>query len=257
MRRQRIHAYVDRYRRLESVVDADGAFVLLTYPVRSRVVITSQTVNRAPNPSPADLMVAGPVLEGVIAALVDPRGLTEVALTAARRDVTDAVMGFEPADNIQIMMAGHCVIYDRLLRGAMRDVARADMGTNPSRARREVMACGRRFQASLDRLRRMQGRPVDRTIAQPRVMKPAASQPEAARVTATVAPVKPNPGAQIVRPPEGMDTPRSANHPPAILMPDAPPREQSVRSRLMSGTAVSMAIPPPGAKFVFPVTRPA
>jgi hypothetical protein len=222
----------------------------------------SQTVNRAPNPSPAAPIIAapiiaGPVIEGVIAALVDPRGLTEMALIAARRDVTDAVMGFEPAGTLQTMIAGQCVIFDRLLRGAMRDVARGDMGANPSRARRDVMACGRSFQASLDRLRRMQGHPVDRTIAQPRVAKPAESQPEAARVTAAVAPVKPNPGAQIVQPPLGVDAPRPAKHPPAILMADAPPREQSARSRLMNGAAVSMAIPPPGAKVALPVTRPA
>jgi len=208
-------------------------------------------VNHAPDPSPA-----GHIIEGVIAALVDPRGLTEAAVIAARRDVTDAVMGFEPAGTLQTMIAGQCVIFDRLLRGAARNVLRADMGATASRARRDVMASGKSFQASLDRLRRMQGRPVDRTIAQPRVLKPAESEPATAHVTAAAAPIRPGPGAQTVQPPLGMDAPRSANHPAAILMPDAPPRDQSARSRLMSSAAVSMAIPPPGAKIALPVTRP-
>ena len=63
-------------------------------------------------------------IRGIIDTVADKPGLTPERRAAAQQTVVCSVMAYNPRDPVETMMAGHCIIYDHMLRDGARDMLR-------------------------------------------------------------------------------------------------------------------------------------
>jgi hypothetical protein len=67
------------------------------------------------------------------------------------------VMGFQPRDATEVMLAGHCVMLHEVMTADIRDGLRGEAATN----RRTLIALNKAFNDDLDRLERYRQRPAE------------------------------------------------------------------------------------------------
>jgi len=104
-------------------------------------------------------------------------------------------MAFLPRDALETMVAGQCVMFDDLLRDAVRDLLRNDADLSKRRIRSQVTALGRLFLKNLDQFRQLRARPEQ---------QPAASPPDPAKSDG------PQPAEAVTTDVAAIDAPASA-----------------------------------------------
>jgi hypothetical protein len=148
-------------------------------------------------------------------------------------------MGFQPRDPVEIMLAGHCVIFDHLLRDGARDLLRGQTEAMKLRACRVIHASGKMFLTAFSSLQRMQLRDADKISGQTKAVQPAPPEATAGEPAAVIRPLAAGP------PPS--TPPRSA--PPA-----APAKPRFVCERVHPPRRPEPANPRFGAAFRLPGT---
>jgi hypothetical protein len=118
-------------------------------------------------------------LRGIIDTVAEIPGLTDAQRVARRHTAARVVAAFRPDNSIETMLAGHCVIYDQMLRDGAGDLLRDPYEISRLRARPGVLASGKMFLSSLDALLKIQSRALQ--SAEPRQAAGAASMPEKTR----------------------------------------------------------------------------
>ena len=206
--------------------------------------------------------VAIELVRGIADAVADRPGLTEAQRSVSQQTTVYSVMGLQPRDPVEIMLAGHCVIYDHMLRDGARDLLRGQDEQIKLRARPGTLASGKMFLSSLDMLLRMQNRgagkistlPTATQSSTPREPVPQPPTEVAHPPPPPAAPAKPRFVCERVHPPrhpQGANAPRygAAFRLRETARPDAPrmderPGPASFRAHLR-GTVSHIALPVP------------
>jgi hypothetical protein len=116
-----------------------------------------------PHPDFGYDQAATELVRGIVDAVADLPGLTEAQRFMKQQTTISSVMGFEPNDLPQVMLAGHCVMFDALLRDGVRDLLHGQREDVKPRSRSGNIASGRMFLSSLHTLARLQKREGTRT----------------------------------------------------------------------------------------------
>jgi hypothetical protein len=111
--------------------------------------------------------------------VADPHGMTEAQRAAKVQSVTNWLMSFQPCDGIEIMLASHCVIYDKMLQANARDFLRTPEGPVREQAQSGILATGKMFLNAVNSLLRKQGRATVKTAAKTSTEAPGTAVPEA------------------------------------------------------------------------------
>ncbi len=130
----------------------------------------------------------------VIETVADRPGDSQARRIARQQMTAWSISSFEPRDPVETMLAGHCVIFDHLLRDGACDTLRGQQQDIKVRVRPQVLATGKMFLAHLDRFERLQGRLLAVLPAAEQTESPSAG-PNASRDAAARAP------AEAARPP--------------------------------------------------------
>jgi hypothetical protein len=178
------------------------------------------------------------LIRGVIHTVADLPGLTEAQRLLRHQTTVYAIMGLQPRDAVETMLAGHCVIYDHLLRDGARDLLRGQAEQIKLRARPSIHGSRKMFLTALATLSKMQLRPAD-TISVPRRAEaspkqsapPAAPNPPPQPMTA-----KPRFVCERVHPPRSAPTPTPPRFGAAWRVPDAE-KPTTIRGRLRDGVS--------------------
>ena len=89
------------------------------------------------------------ICNGVIEAVAERPGEPEAVRLIRRQTVGHTVRSFQPRDPLEAMLAGHCVIFDQLVRDTMRDSIRGQTAATAFRTRNQIHGSGRMFLAHL------------------------------------------------------------------------------------------------------------
>src|SRR5580693_6673351 len=92
----------------------------------------------------------------VIETVADRPGDSPAKRIARQQMTAWSISSFEPRDPVETMLAGHCVIFDHLLRDGACDTLRGQQQDIKVRVRPQVLATGKMFLAHLDRFERLQ-----------------------------------------------------------------------------------------------------
>jgi hypothetical protein len=76
---------------------------------------------------------------------------------------THMILGLQPRDVIEAMLAGHCVMFHSVMTDSIHDTLRGEMDTMRRGTRANIVALNRAFHINLDRLARYQTRPSEGT----------------------------------------------------------------------------------------------
>ena len=112
-----------------------------------------------PNPTFGFEQIVTELIRGVIETVADKPGLSPERRASVTQTVVCSVMAFNPRDPIEAMMAGHCVVYDHMLRDGAREMLRGQAELVMIQARPGVLAAGKIFLGTVAMLLRMQRRP--------------------------------------------------------------------------------------------------
>jgi hypothetical protein len=82
------------------------------------------------------------------------------------------IMSMLPRDAIEVMLAGHCLMFHELLTDSIHNTLRGEVDTTRRATRSGIVAMSRAFGSNLQRLERYQGRPAEGRRDAPRE-KPA------------------------------------------------------------------------------------
>lgn len=151
----------------------------------------------------------GEICKGVIETVAERPGESDAKRFIRQQTAVYAVMSFMPRDPLETMLAGHCVIFDHLLRDGARDSLRGQPEEIKLRARPQINASGKMFLAHLDKFKDMQARLVDNLAFQP--------------ATQDAAPAEPTPARTDAPPPQAAHAPDPAPTGPAAAAPVAAP----------------------------------
>jgi hypothetical protein len=140
-----------------------------------------------PDPNFGHKEIVTEIIRGVADTVASKPGLSPERQASAVQTVVCSVMAFIPRDPVETMMAGHCIVYDHMLRDGARDMLGGKAELEMIKARPGVLACGKMFLATVAMLIRMQRRP-EQTLAFGRPIEEApeqsAAETEAPPVTA-------------------------------------------------------------------------
>jgi hypothetical protein len=139
--------------------------------------------------------LATELLRSLADAVADRPGETEAQRFARHQTAIFSTMAFLPRDALETMVAGQCVMFDHLLRDAVRDLLRNDADPSKRRIRSQVTALGRLFLKNLDQFRQLRARPEQ---------QPAASPPDPAKFDGT------QPAEAVTTDVAALDAPASA-----------------------------------------------
>lgn len=103
----------------------------------------------------------GEICQGVIETVADRPGDSEAKRFARHQTTAWTMMSMRPRDPLETMLAGHCVIFDHMLREGARDLLRGQSEQIRLRARPQVHASGKLFIVHLDKFEQMARRPAD------------------------------------------------------------------------------------------------
>jgi hypothetical protein len=193
-----------------------------------------------PNPDFGFEQTAKELILGIVDTVADIPGLTKEQRFLKRQTTVSSVMAFRPRDPLQIMLAGHCVIYDAMLRDGARDLLRGQPEDISLRTRPTNLASGRMFLTTLHALVRLQ----DRETVQPGV-----TQPAAAASPPVSPPAIPSTVRQAPQPSKVPTAPGKAEH----VRVNASERPVTFRSRhfgTVSHSAMTIALAPPTGPVV-------
>ena len=110
-----------------------------------------------------------------------------------------AIMGFQPTDMVEAMLAGQCVMFHELMFDTIRTMFRGELAPNSRATRNSIVAMDRAFGNNLARLERCQRRaPKDRDEV---------AREDGPRQTSAPAPVEAAPPEATPRPIETVATP--------------------------------------------------
>jgi hypothetical protein len=112
--------------------------------------------------------------------VADLSGMTEAQRAAKFQSVTDWLLSFQPSDGIEIMLASHCVIYDRMLQAAAREFSCTPDGPVRQRTQSGILATGKTFLYTINILLRKQGRATIAKTTTARTVTPEAPPRETA-----------------------------------------------------------------------------
>jgi hypothetical protein len=169
------------------------------------------------------------LLRGVIDTVADKPGLMPERRGAAQQTVVCSVMAYNPRDPVETIMAGHCIVYDHMLRDGARDMLRGQAEEIKIKARPGILATGKMFLSTMQMLRRTQGRAEEElAFARPPAEPPApaatpAQTPDAADDDHPIA-ARNHPGSSAAGTPTQAAAPQPvAGHPPSTRStPSAP-----------------------------------
>jgi hypothetical protein len=113
-----------------------------------------------PDPAFGYPQIVAELLRGIIEAISDKPGIAPERRASIMQTAVCSIMAFNPRDPIETMLAGHCIVYDSLLRDGVRAMS-GDAGGQAIRARASVLDCGKTFLASVAMLLRLQRRPAE------------------------------------------------------------------------------------------------
>ncbi|MGA3006119.1 MAG: hypothetical protein ABSE20_30875, partial [Acetobacteraceae bacterium] len=91
------------------------------------------------------------------------RGETEARQFARCQAAVHMIMGFQPRDVIEVLLAGHCVMVHEVMTADVHDSLRGEAPSN----RRTLVALNKAFNDNLDRLERYRQRPAEGQRAAP------------------------------------------------------------------------------------------
>jgi hypothetical protein len=193
----------------------------------------------------------------VIETVADKPGLSPERRASVTQTVVCSVMAFNPRDPIEAMMAGHCVVYDHMLRDGAREMLRGQAELVMIQARPGVLAAGKIFLGTVAMLLRMQRRPE----AQLAFARPLPA-PDDARNLATSAPTAAN-DTPAVAVPTPIDRPAAE---PEAALPEAvdpvvsavaPPESGSpATASPVAGAAFTGGTPPSPPTAIPPMPEP-
>jgi hypothetical protein len=123
-------------------------------------------------------MLATEILRGIIETVAERPGDTEPRRYARHQTAVFSVMAFLPRDAMEIMLAGHCVMFNHLLADGTRDLLRGQAELTKLRARPQLNAMGNAFLKHLAQLIRLQQRPADQIALPPQTAKPQTATPD-------------------------------------------------------------------------------
>jgi hypothetical protein len=183
---------------------------------------------------------------------------TEAQRLANQQSVANTFKALQPRDAFELILAGHCVMYDRLLWDAVDDMRHAPTQQARLRASPGVRATGKMFLNTVNTLLRRQGRLTARVTAPLKEAVPAEPIP-AANLEQPKAPVptaRPDVVSQptdVARSPNPANVPGSGSifgpDPAATPRGDPRPATRSTYDRLLSSVShAAMPLPaqPPG-----------
>jgi len=113
------------------------------------------------------------------------RGETEARQFARCQAAVHMIMGFQPRDVIEVLLAGHCVMVHEVMTADVHDSLRGEAPSN----RRTLVALNKAFNDNLDRLERYRQRPAEGQRAAPEA--PPVSDVATATAEPAVRPVMP------------------------------------------------------------------
>jgi hypothetical protein len=191
------------------------------------------------------LTAMGEIVREVIETVADRPGDSPARRTARQQATASTMMAFGPADPVETMLAGQCVIFDHLLRDGAHDTLRGQQPEIKLRARAQILATGKMFLAQFARLEQIQTRAAARLAAQTPV---ASSAPDAGAAAASVPAdavrqsAHANPAEPTVEEAKVPTAPRSQATAPAVK----PSPTGDAPGKLQAGTKVPSGHPDPG-----------
>ncbi len=117
------------------------------------------------------------LIRGIIDTVADLPGLTPDQRFIKHQTAAFSLMAFHPRDAVETMLAGHCVIYDHLLRDGAHDLVRGPAEPSQLGARPGTLATGKMFLNTLNTLIRLQKRPAETISVIPATTAAAPPQP--------------------------------------------------------------------------------
>jgi hypothetical protein len=108
----------------------------------------------------------GEITREVIETVADRPGDSQARRRARQQATVYTMMSFLPRDPVETMLAGHCVIFDHLLRDGARDTLRGQPEDIKLRARPGLHASGKMFLAHLNKFEQLRNRSVDKLAGQ-------------------------------------------------------------------------------------------
>jgi hypothetical protein len=181
------------------------------------------------------------LMRGIIETISDKPGITPERRASIMQTAVCSIMAFNPRDPVETMLAGHCVVYDSMLRDAVRELSQGQGGQATIKARTGVLACGKAFLAAVGMLLRMQCRPAAELAFAGTLpaqdansvpesasdVPPDVAPPEAETPTKADVPRDPSPAAVPAQTHENVVTPMTRRHTaPAGPAPDRIPAER-------------------------------
>src|SRR5690349_20825013 len=94
-------------------------------------------------------------LLGILDTVADKPYPTVQRRNAARQAAAQTMVAYNPRDPVETSMAGHCVVYDNVLRDVARGLLRGQAEEEKAKAVPALLNCGRMFVATLKMLHRM------------------------------------------------------------------------------------------------------
>jgi hypothetical protein len=125
----------------------------------------------------------GEIVRQVIETVADRPGDSPARRIARQQATACTMMAFGPANPVETMLAGQCVIFDHLLRDGAHDTLRDQPPEIKLRARAQTLVTGKMFLAQFAKFEEIQTRAAARLAAQTPV---ASSAPEAGAAAASV-----------------------------------------------------------------------
>jgi hypothetical protein len=173
----------------------------------------------------------------VIQTVADREGDSQPRQSARQHATAWSIASLQPRDPVETMLAGHCVIFDHLLRDAARDAFGTPTAEIRLRVRSQVLAIGKLFLAQLERLEQRQARFGNEGAIQDSVDEAASSpaEPEAQREDADA--------AEAIQQPVAAESVSSAVEVPPSAKVSAPSSSRSavVTTAKVDGTSCTKA----------------
>ena len=192
--------------------------------------------------------VAPTMLQGIVETLGDRPGDTTGQREARSRDVVDAVLGFQPRDPVELMLAGMVVTHVHLVQDSAREALHGQDEALKTRTKSTIVALDRGMIGLLKELRVAQGRTIEywAGVEQPRMEATRApaqphtpAQPRTEAAKPRVPPVPRVPRAELLQ--------RTMPRPPVPLLPP-------LRTTEISIVAMMAVLSPPTKPYVEPTS---
>jgi hypothetical protein len=203
----------------------------------------------------AMLTAMGEITREVIETVAGQPGDTPARRLARQQTAASTMASFMPRDPVETMVAGHCVIFDRLLRDSVHDTLCGQPIEMKLRTRNQSHASGKMFLALLDKLEHLQTRLANQPAGQIPVEEATSPADDAntPRATAAAAPaedigqhVHADPGDKATVAAK-MDAPAFAPNAPTARVPNGAQAATKVAVSTPGSAAAAPGKPPTNA----------